>query len=122
MDRFRTAAAMVEAHRQAGFASPAVYRPSGSMATYPVDATISLRSVEQVDGSGALVRLRMASITVSKADYQPDPKAGDRIDVTHEGATITYTVGSTDTAQPVWTWADPFELARRISAFTSGRA
>ncbi len=122
MDQFRAAAAEFEATRRAAVASAVAYRPAGSLVTFPCQATMTQRSADSVDASGAVVTLRTATFYIAKADYQPEPQRGDTIEVTDAGQTIRYMVGSHSGNQAVWSWADPFEILRRITAFPVSRA
>ncbi len=77
-------------------------------------ATLVTGRWEAIDKAGNMVRMETRDFFIHRSELQQDPKRGDRVVVTENGASKSYEVCVPDGSQNAWRWADRSESIRRI--------
>lgn len=108
------AAEWFEAQRREHLAVVVVYQPTGSFLPRECRATVVTGRWESVDASGQIVRTQTRDFFIHKDELPQDPRRGDRIVWTENGAERTFEVAIPGGAQHPWQWADRTQTLRRI--------
>ena len=112
-DLMAKAEAWFEGQRRDHLAATVSYQPKVGL---PRDckATLVTGRWEAIDKAGNMVRMETRDFFIHRSELQQDPKRGDRVVVTENGASKSYEVCVPNGSQNAWRWADRSETLRRI--------
>lgn len=112
-DVLATGAAWFEAQRREHLAATVEYRPVVGL-NRSCRATLVVGRWEAISKDGQVVRLETRDFLIHRDELAQDPKRGDRIAVTENGAEKLYEVAIPTGADNPWRWSDRSETLRRI--------
>ena len=112
-DLIAQAESWFEAKRRDHLAATVEYRPLVGL-TRPCRATLVVGKWDSVTKDGNVVRIETRDFLIHREDLQQDPKRGDRIAVTENGAEKLYEVAIPAGGDYPWKWSDRSEKLRRI--------
>lgn len=112
-DLMAKAEAWFEGQRRDHLAATVSYEPKVGLPR-SCKATLVTGRWEAIDKAGNMVRMETRDFFIHRSELQQDPKRGDRVVVTENGASKTYEVCVPDGSQNAWRWADRSETLRRI--------
>jgi hypothetical protein len=90
------------------------YLPVGSLLSRTCHATLVIGRWQAVDAAGQMIRSETRDFYIHRDELPADPKRGDKLTVTENGASQVYEVSIPEGAQFAWQWADRSQKVRRI--------
>jgi hypothetical protein len=90
------------------------YLPAGSLLSRTCHATLVIGRWQAVDAAGQMIRSETRDFFIHRDELPADPKRGDKVTVTENGASQVYEVSIPEGSQFCWQWADRSQKVRRI--------
>ena len=90
------------------------YLPTGSLLSRTCHATLVIGRWQAVDAAGQMIRSETRDFFIHRDELPADPKRGDKVTVTENGASQVYAVSIPEGSQFCWQWADRSQKVRRI--------